>query len=144
MLQTVSDLLDNVYRRGFIPDSQGTFTEAEILTIASEELRSLIQPEILNSNEEYYVYHKDINIVELQPKFLLQPSFKYEWKTIREINYVADFKIEVFWDYYIVDSKWFETADFKIKKKMFLFKHWNENILIVCKSIKEIEKILFN
>lgn len=93
---------------------------------------------------EYFKNHKDINIVELQPKFLLQPSFKYEWKTIREINYVADFKIEVFWGYYIVDSKWFETADFKIKKKMFLFKHWSENILIVCKSIKEIEKILFN
>ena len=93
---------------------------------------------------EYLKKHKDIKILELQPKYLLQPKFTYNWKTIRELNYVADFKIEVFWDIYILDSKWFETADFKIKKKLWLFKYWNENTLLICKSIKELEKILFN
>ena len=92
---------------------------------------------------EYFKNHKDINILELQPKYLLQPSFKYNWKTIREINYVADFKIEVFGDIYIVDSKWFETPDFKIKKKLFYYKYWQENILLIVKSIKELEKLIF-
>lgn len=91
---------------------------------------------------EYFKNNKDINILELQPKFLLQPSFKYNWKTIREINYVADFKIEVFWDIYYIDSKWFEESLFKLKHKLWLYKFWNENILLICKSIKEFEEKL--
>jgi len=58
-----------------------------------------------------------------QPKFTLQPSFKIEGKTIREIIYIADFsyfdtetKKQVF-----EDTKGFKTKDYMIKKKMLLF-----------------------
>ena len=91
----------------------------------------------------YFKQKEGIEILELQPTFILQPKFKYNWINIREIKYIADFKINVNWDIYIVDSKWFKTSDFKIKEKMFKYKFWWENILLVVKSIKELEKIIF-
>ena len=85
-----------------------------------------------------------IIITRLQPRFILQEWFVYEWKKIRPIEYVADFIIEVDQDVYIIDSKWFETPDFKLKKKMFLYKYWKEHRLLVCRSIKELHRILFD
>lgn len=67
-------------------------------------------------------YIKDL---QLQVKFELQPSFKYNGTTIRAINYIADFV------YYnieenktiVVDVKGFRTNEYKLKKKMFLYKY---------------------
>jgi hypothetical protein len=84
-----------------------------------------------------------IIITRLQPRFLLQEWFVYDRKRIRPIEYVADFIIEVDWAEYIIDSKGFETPDFKLKKKMWLYRYWKEHRLLVCKSIKELHKILF-
>lgn len=63
---------------------------------------------------------------ELQPKFLLLEKFKdFEGKAQREISYLADFKV---WSenkdqYIIVDAKGMLTADFKLKKKLFLSRY---------------------
>lgn len=60
----------------------------------------------------------------LQKKYLLQPSFKYFGKTIREINYVSDF--DIYWTsghFQIVDTKGLPTQDAKIKAKLFKFKY---------------------
>ena len=54
---------------------------------------------------------------EKQIKFELQESFKINGRSIQSINYIADFylkKLDI-----IIDVKGFETADFKIKKKLF-------------------------
>ena len=90
----------------------------------------------------YFKQNKDIKIIKLQPKFLLQSKCNYFWEKIREINYLADFKIDVLWDIYILDIKGFSTTDFKLKAKMFKYKYPDERLLIV-KSIKELESIIY-
>lgn len=83
-------------------------------------------------------YYEDIVVVgmkngtlkdyKLQQKYLLQPSFKYFGKTIREINYISDF--DLFYsngDFVVIDTKGASTADAKIKAKLFKFKYPNIN-----------------
>lgn len=75
---------------------------------------------------EYYtllkekLVKKEISDFYPQPVFLLQEAFEKDGKKFRKIEYIADFLIkhndgatEV------VDIKGFETADFKIKRKLF-------------------------
>ena len=68
---------------------------------------------------------------ELQPIFTLQEGFKKNGKHIRPILYIADFKV-----YYndgtvqIIDVKGYETADFKIKRKLFEKKYPFSLVLI--------------
>lgn len=66
-----------------------------------------------------------IKDLSLQQKFVLQPSFRKNGKTIRAITYVADFT------YYdlekmrnvVEDVKGFKTDVYRLKKKMFEFKY---------------------
>lgn len=90
----------------------------------------------------FYMYFKknNIKILEFQPKYILQDKFKYENKTIRAIKYIADFKIEYEWDIYIIDAKWMNTPVFSLKHKLWLKKYWEENILIIAKSIKHLKE----
>lgn len=75
---------------------------------------------------QYYLHLKEqqkkgnIAAFNLQPRFLLQEGFRKNGKWYRPIEYVADFEI-VHNDgsIEIVDVKGFETADFKIKRKLF-------------------------
>ena len=66
-----------------------------------------------------------IRDLELQPRFLLQPNFKKYNKTIRKIEYIADFKyFDVQRNQIIIeDVKGVETEAFKIKKKYFDYKY---------------------
>ena len=78
----------------------------------------------------YYIYLKmledagKIIDLELQRKFVLQPTFKLNEKTYRAITYVADF---VYKDQegqtHVVDTKGYRTEVYKIKKKLFMKKY---------------------
>ena len=79
-------------------------------------------------------YYEDIVVVgmkdgtlkdyKLQQKYLLQPSFKYFGKTIREINYISDFDLYYSnGDFMVIDTKGMPTADSKIKAKLFKYKY---------------------
>jgi hypothetical protein len=75
---------------------------------------------------EYYLRLKQqqeegkIEEFRLQPKFTLQESFVKNGKHIRPIVYVADFCIlHTDGRFEIIDVKGYETADFKIKRKIF-------------------------
>lgn len=76
---------------------------------------------------EYINAHKtelDIKEIELQPAFVLQSNYKKYGKTIRAIKYIADFKITYNDDRVeIIDVKGKQTADFKLKRKLFDFKY---------------------
>lgn len=89
----------------------------------------------------FYSYFKanNIEIIELQPAFVLQDKFRYDWKAIREIKYIPDFKIRYNWDVFLVDSKWMSDAVFKLKHKLWLKRYWDDNTLIIAKSIKDLE-----
>ena len=62
----------------------------------------------------------EITNLKLQPKFILQHSFKHKNKTVRAITYMADFQYSENGKEIVEDVKGVETAVFKIKKKMFL------------------------
>lgn len=61
---------------------------------------------------------------ELQPEFILQEGYLRNGKKVREIKYIADFKV-----FYpdgrveIVDTKGYRTKEYKLKKKMLLAKY---------------------
>ena len=71
----------------------------------------------------------EIKSLELQPRFLLQEKFKYNGKTIRKIEYIADFRyIDVKGNTVVEDVKGMKTEVYKIKKKIFL-KKYGENLI---------------
>lgn len=65
----------------------------------------------------------EIENLQLQPKFLLQESFKKNGKTYRKIEYIADFMYEEKGKVIIEDVKGMETKEFKIKRKLFEYKY---------------------
>lgn len=69
----------------------------------------------------------------LQPRFLLQPSFKWQGKTERKIEYVADFSYWMGTSFYIEDVKSTFTKKnpvYRIKKKMLLHKINSEGVWV--------------
>ena len=61
----------------------------------------------------------EIENLQLQPKFLLQESFKKNGKTYRKIEYIADFMYEEKGKVIVEDVKGKETEVFKLKHKLF-------------------------
>ena len=61
-----------------------------------------------------------ITKLELQPKYNLIPTQKYNGKTLRKTTYSADFRYVKDGKTYVIDVKGFKTDVYKIKKKLFL------------------------
>lgn len=64
-----------------------------------------------------------IKNVQIQPKFRLMDSFKYDGKTIRAIDYIADFMYEENGKRIVEDVKGIRTKDYIIKSKLFIKKY---------------------
>ena len=75
-------------------------------------------------------YIKDL---ELQVKFELQEKYMKRGKTVRAINYIADFDIKK-GKKIIVDTKGFRTDVYKLKKKIFEYKYPDLEIVEVKKG----------
>ena len=63
MAYTTAHLLAAINRRSFAPTGQTTFSEAELLLMADEELKTLVVPHILAAREEFFVFHKDHDVI---------------------------------------------------------------------------------
>lgn len=80
---------------------------------------------------DYYVIlemmlkNNQITDLKTQVKFELQPSFKFKGKTIRSINYIADFTYVKDEKLIIVDTKGYRTEVYKLKKKIMQFKGYD-------------------
>lgn len=61
---TSDKLINTVKRRGFVPNSQETFTSEDLLEMATEEINLGMMALIRSVQEEYLVYSKDIQLVE--------------------------------------------------------------------------------
>ena len=79
---------------------------------------------------EYYEYllqlkeQGQVIDIELQPKFLLQDKYIYKGKTVRKMEYIADFKVTYSDGSIIVwDTKGMVLNDFKLKFKILRFKY---------------------
>lgn len=75
---------------------------------------------------DFYLWLKElqkegqIGKFTLQPKFELQEAFKKRGINFRKIEYRADFLVQMLdGSELVIDVKGFETADFKLKQKMF-------------------------
>jgi len=66
-----------------------------------------------------------IQDLQLQVKFELLPNFKFNGKTIRGINYYADFTYKQDGELHIVDTKGIRTDVYKLKKKMMNYKGYD-------------------
>lgn len=64
-----------------------------------------------------------IKNVQIQPKFNLMDSFKYNGETIRAIIYIADFMYEEDGKIIVEDVKGIRTKDYIIKSKLFIKKY---------------------
>ena len=86
----------------------------------------------------YYIYLKQLKeigeVVDfvLQPTYLLQEGFDLNGKRIRPITYKADFKV-IYKDGHeeVIDVKGKLTEEFKIKRKMLLYKYRDINFKCV-------------
>jgi Protein of unknown function (DUF1064) len=89
---------------------------------------------------DYYMWlmkQEDVIDIELQPVFELQPKFtNSKGKNVMAIKYKADFKI-TYEDgsSEVIDVKGMETADFKLKKKLFEYKY-DQSLTLICKAPK--------
>src|SRR5690606_18088184 len=74
-----------------------------------------------------------ISDLELQPRFELQPSFKRGRKTVRRIEYVADFAYTENGQRVVEDVKSPATLTtvFRLKEKLFLFRYADLELRIV-------------
>ena len=86
----------------------------------------------------YYLYLKQLKeigeVVDfvLQPSYLLQEGFDLNGKRIRPITYRADFKV-IYKDGHeeVIDVKGKLTEEFKIKRKMLLYRYRDINFKCV-------------
>lgn len=86
----------------------------------------------------YYIYLKQLKeigeVVDfvLQPTYLLQEGFNLNGKRIRPITYKADFKV-IYKDGHeeVIDVKGKLTEEFKIKRKMLLYRYRDINFKCV-------------
>lgn len=67
-----------------------------------------------------------IQNLQRQVKYLLQPSFKLNGKTIRSITYIADFVYIQDNKEIIEDVKGMKTKEYLLKKKLFEYKYQKE------------------
>jgi hypothetical protein len=59
----------------------------------------------------------------LQPRFLLQPKFRRDGKTIRAMMYTPDFQYEESNRTVVIEAKGHKTQPYRMRRKMFLMKY---------------------
>jgi len=62
-------LIKTIKRRGFIPNSQETFTDEDFLEMATEEVNLHIVPLVQRMHEEHLIYSEEIDIIEGQLRY---------------------------------------------------------------------------
>jgi DNA-binding transcriptional regulator YiaG len=74
------------------------------------------------AESEYYVYLMRLEAIGLVKKFTLQPKYEIlpAFHGQKAVHYIADFQVDYSnGETYIIDVKGHETAEFKIKRKMY-------------------------
>lgn len=59
MAYTTSDLLSIIKKKAFLPSTQSTFTDDDLLELATDEMRDNIVPIIMKTRGEYYLVFED-------------------------------------------------------------------------------------
>lgn len=87
MSQYTSDkLIQSIKRRGFIPPTQKTFTNSDILALCDEEIVTRIAPYLVKGREEYLVFWQDIPIVANDATYRIPE--RALWGKLRDLEYI--------------------------------------------------------
>ena len=75
----------------------------------------------------------EISKLQRQVPINLTPKFKLSGILIRESSYIADFTYQIKDTLVLVDTKGYETPDYKLKKKFLLYKYIypNEGVIFI-------------
>ena len=99
---------------------------------------------IFDSGLELYFYkllesNNLLTYLKLQEPFEIQPSFKYEGKTIRKIEYVSDFYLTD--SKIVIETKGLLEEKAKIKHKMFKFKY-HDHLFFMPRNQEQCREVL--
>lgn len=83
---TTNTLIDSVKRRGMIPQNQNTFSEADFIALANEEMDIGIIPHILSYHEDYLLQEAYVNITPEISEVAI--PYRATGNKIREVSYV--------------------------------------------------------
>lgn len=83
--QTTSELIENVKRRGFIPDAQNTLDDNDIIKFLNEEMYDSLVPLILQYHEEYFTFIDAIPLIPDQSNYKI--PYRALGRKIRDIKY---------------------------------------------------------
>lgn len=64
-----TDLLKSIKRRALIPANQSTFSDADLLAFADEEMNMGIVPSVLRSQEDYFLISQEVPLVAGQTRY---------------------------------------------------------------------------
>lgn len=59
---TTTELLRKIKQKAFIPENQKTFTDDDLLEMATDEMRSIVVPEVLSTMQEWYVTSTEVDV----------------------------------------------------------------------------------
>jgi hypothetical protein len=138
MQYTTADLLTNVKSKAAAPDSQTVFTDAILLKIADEKIRSTLVPAVLSTREDYYLTYIDYATPSTSyaipskaigmkiSRIVLCDSTNTEWPCVRVANPTEASEAP---DYYYIhrNTIMFVTAPTKTVR---VYYHCRPNVLV--------------
>lgn len=81
-----SDIIASAKRRALLPASQSTFTEADFLAFANEEMNLGLVPSVLKMHEDYFLFSEDVSLVTNITKYTI--PYRATGNKIREVAFV--------------------------------------------------------
>lgn len=66
---TSDKLIKNIKRRGFVPNDQVTFSDEDLLEMATDEITLGLMESIIDARGDYLVYHIDVPIIQNVNKY---------------------------------------------------------------------------
>jgi len=83
---TSDDLIASVKRRAFIPGSQSTFSDTDLLQFANEEMSMGLVPSVMRMHEDYLLFSESITLEPGQSKYTI--PYRAVGNKVREVAYI--------------------------------------------------------
>lgn len=68
---TSETLIDSIKRRASVPEQQATFTEADFLALANEEMISGVVPTVMSLHEDFFLFEEEVELVADQSDYTI-------------------------------------------------------------------------
>lgn len=88
MAETTTELLEAIKSNSFLPTSQATFEDADILRLATDQLRGVLVPVLKQARLTFFLYTKDFAVDDETLSFAIPP--KAIGATVARIDLVRD------------------------------------------------------